>query len=656
MHDVAYYALWLLILYGLHIHPLLVSVILIVFLFIAFIQKAWSWFPWSIGVFIILLFQTFSSTVLRDGTILLARTSYVLIHVEGQTLYLRQPQTIVLEKGDRLVIPSSFSTSLIRTTTYEGNFDFTSYLNERGVDEELHLSNIEIAYRTWYRPTSWRQHLVHAVDPSLQSWMSMLLFDESLPHAEPIFHTFSISGIGLWSFLWVLERFLMPITTATTRRLFLLGLMVPYGVLMGHHFAIFRVVVFFSLRMVPPHPSHRWIRRYSLLGFWLWQPWSYRALGVTMYLAYKMFYGWMYRILQPRSLWIKTSVIYGWMILLSSLLFHEINFLQPILFMVWSVLYPILIIFLLISFLIPFLQIRVASTFASIASLWEQISTMVPPLYLRSIPWVLMILLLSFGMVWVYAKRYHVKPVKKFTGWAMLIILVSTQLPIETVFHPFRIHFLNVGQGDATFIQYRGKTILIDTGGHPQKDIAKDVLIPYFYRQAVFHLDYVFITHEDFDHVGALPSLMQHFSVGAVIRHLPSPLVLGHLQIENLNFWRDEMEEENDRSLILSIRYQSCHTLIMGDAPVAIEERLIGLKMIQHLNILRLGHHGSLTSTSDAFLDWTRPDAIIISLGGGNRYGHPHPNVIERLEKRSLSTYRTDYHGTIVAESCKINL
>ncbi len=74
------------------------------------------------------------------------------------------------------------------------------------------------------------------------------------------------------------------------------------------------------------------------------------------------------------------------------------------------------------------------------------------------------------------------------------------------------------------------------------------------------------------------------------------------------------------------------------------------------MNVLRLWHHGSLTSTSESFLDWTQPEAVIISLGGGNRYGHPHPDVLERLTHRALPTYRTDLHGTIVMESCKLNV
>jgi competence protein ComEC len=92
----------------------------------------------------------------------------------------------------------------------------------------------------------------------------------------------------------------------------------------------------------------------------------------------------------------------------------------------------------------------------------------------------------------------------------------------------------------------------------------------------------------------------------------------------------------------------------MGDAPVYYEEKLIGLSKIKNLDILRIGHHGSITSTSETFLDWTQPHVAIISVGGGNRYGHPHPTIVQRLDNRNILTYRTDIHGTIQMNSCKI--
>jgi competence protein ComEC len=216
------------------------------------------------------------------------------------------------------------------------------------------------------------------------------------------------------------------------------------------------------------------------------------------------------------------------------------------------------------------------------------------------------------------------------------------------------VHFLNVGQGDATLIVSQGKSLLIDTGGQRHFDLASEVLIPYFKRIRIHQLNYVIITHPDFDHDGALPSLQQQWQIRTIIREPFMPFHVGVFRIENYQWDRHLYQDDNDASLMIGIQWHGCQALVMGDASVATEAKLMQQYPNLKANILRIGHHGSNTSTSEALLMHVQPKVAIMSLGGDNRYGHPHPSVLERVSSAGIPIRRTDLEGTIRYQTCKI--
>jgi competence protein ComEC len=224
---------------------------------------------------------------------------------------------------------------------------------------------------------------------------------------------------------------------------------------------------------------------------------------------------------------------------------------------------------------------------------------------------------------------------------------------LKTVFLS-EVSFMNVGQGDATFIYSQGKSMLIDTGGVRHFDMAKEVLIPYFKKLSIRVLDYLVITHPDFDHDGAMASLIASFPVKNVIQKPFHQINLGEYVVQNYQHFHPFLEEDNERSLVMDIQFQDCRWLIMGDATYATEALIQSQYPNLTANILRIGHHGSNTSTSREFLNQIKPKQAVISVGGGNRYGHPHQEVLARLEGLNIDIRRTDIEGTIRYQTCKI--
>lgn len=240
------------------------------------------------------------------------------------------------------------------------------------------------------------------------------------------------------------------------------------------------------------------------------------------------------------------------------------------------------------------------------------------------------------------------------------------------------VAFLDVGQGDAIFIQApNGNQVLIDGGKGGSVLSELGALMPFSDRT----IDTVIATHPDMDHIGGLPEVFARYEVGmflepgvaddgadyaalleAVQQEGLTPIYARRgmvlmldtsVSLEILFPDRDVSNvEANTGSIVVRLVYGDTSALFTGDSPVAIEEYLVGtygdtLKS----DILKLGHHGSKTSTSDTFLGYVDPTYGIISAGCDNSYGHPHAEVMARLKTFEVNELSTCTEGTITFES-----
>ena len=245
------------------------------------------------------------------------------------------------------------------------------------------------------------------------------------------------------------------------------------------------------------------------------------------------------------------------------------------------------------------------------------------------------------------------------------------------------VAFLDIGQGDAIFIETpSGKQILIDSG--PNKKVLQELAkqMPFYDRS----IDILIETHPDLDHIGGFPSVLNSYEVDlvfssgvscekAICEELEKDIleegveekILTRGDILNLGDGvylevlfpdRDAFGfETNMASLVMKLVYGENSFLLTGDSPKAIEEYLILLDRENlDIDVLKLGHHGSKTSTSDYFVGITSPEIAVISVGGDNRYGHPHQEVLDILNDFEVEIFRTDKQGTIIIQSDGKNL
>jgi competence protein ComEC len=239
-----------------------------------------------------------------------------------------------------------------------------------------------------------------------------------------------------------------------------------------------------------------------------------------------------------------------------------------------------------------------------------------------------------------------------------------------------KIHYIDVGQGDAILIQQENQNLLIDAGDNQYGD----VVVQYLKEKGITELQYVIGTHPHADHIGGLDDVLYAFDVKEIfmpkVTHtsktfedvliaiqeaglsVTSPKVGSTYELGEANWTIIAPSQEvysnlNDYSIGIKVVFGEQTFIFTGDAEKTSEDEIIQLGRTISLksDILKVGHHGSSSSTSDEFLKAVNPEYAIIQVGADNKYGHPHKEIISKLETNNIQVYRTDLHGTIIVTS-----
>lgn len=211
-----------------------------------------------------------------------------------------------------------------------------------------------------------------------------------------------------------------------------------------------------------------------------------------------------------------------------------------------------------------------------------------------------------------------------------------------------KVVMIDVGQGDCFLIQqpFNKGNILIDTGGLQTRDLASTTLVPYLNSQGIYKLDYVFISHDDFDHNGSYDSLSKQIKIDHTITTYQSQMKIGDVEIEMLDDGISH-DDKNDDSLVIKAKINNLVYLFMGDASSEVEKELIKKYPELKADVLKVSHHGSSTGTCSEFIDVVRPKVALISCGKNNRYNHPNEDVLLRLKDYGVKIYRSDLMGMV---------
>lgn len=238
------------------------------------------------------------------------------------------------------------------------------------------------------------------------------------------------------------------------------------------------------------------------------------------------------------------------------------------------------------------------------------------------------------------------------------------------------VEVLDIGQGDAILLRTPKETVLVDTGDIPMKE----KLVAYLKRAGITAIDKVIITHPHADHLGGMSAVFDNFEIKAIYdsgqttttatyknylaavkkKNIPFNVVKAGEQLDlgsgvSLKFLAPQKplfsggkDDLNNNSVVAKLVYGSFSMLLTGDAEQEAEGRLLqqyGKELKS--TVLKSGHHGSNTSSSEPFLKAVAPEAVVISVGENNDYHHPHPSTLKKYQNAKLKIYRTDQNGTV---------
>lgn len=279
--------------------------------------------------------------------------------------------------------------------------------------------------------------------------------------------------------------------------------------------------------------------------------------------------------------------------------------------------------------------------------------------------------------------KYRIRQINRKFFIILFILSIFFMYVLKLIPSDLKVHFIDVGQGDATFIiTPNNSTILIDGGGNLTSsfDVGENTLIPYILDRGFSSIDFVMISHFDYDHVGGILSLLENLEVKKIIiskqyemtdnyekfleivcnKNIDIILVGAGDKInieKNLYFdilWpsKDFITENaiNNNAIVAKMVYGKFNMLFTGDIEEIAEKEILKNydKKVLNAVVLKVAHHGSKTSSTEEFLENVNPKIALIGVGKNNNFGHPSGEVLYRLQEHNVQLYRTDLNGEII--------
>lgn len=286
-----------------------------------------------------------------------------------------------------------------------------------------------------------------------------------------------------------------------------------------------------------------------------------------------------------------------------------------------------------------------------------------------------LILIVLLAIVGYFYESNYNPETEKNVDWSTVTTVTPTETPVTYSEVPkidskkLQIYFLDVGQADSIFITNNGENMLIDAGNNEDGKLVVDFLK----SMNITKIDYLIGTHPHEDHIGGLDDVINEMDIGKIFMPKKSSTtktfkdVLTAISNKNLKVKapkvgdkfnvgnavcevmsiENDADNANEASIVIEMTYGSQKFLFTGDMETKNEKA----RDWNDIDVLKVAHHGSRTSSSKLFLSQTLPEVAVISLGKDNDYGHPHEEVVKRLENVEATIYRTDESGTILLVS-----
>lgn len=634
--------------------------------FLLFALKRFHWkvflicsFSFLVGFSLSFLHINYYGKTSYSGFVYTAKENYFLFNSGGERLYVSK-KNHGYDIGDFLTIEGKKED--LSFTTIESSFDFEKYLNKRGVFHSLSAKQIKVNFHNPIRIENRREKLLSNFNDEQRSVIGGILFsdggDSELSNNLKGLHLarfLTASGIFLGAFYAFFKYFLTKHMKDKWAEMVSIGILLLYTIFTFPRFSILKMMLFLIIKWINTYVLKKKFSYLTLLSFL-----GIICLMLNRYLARQdsFILGFLiplisyltrniYQKNKVKKWFVRCIIIYLFFLPFEALYYNKIVILSLPLQVLLT---PLFLIIAVIS-LLCFFYVPLYAVVGFLINILKGITGFISPLsfglLLPDLNQVLILLYYAVYVIWLYYLSKGFAPIHRSLLIADVSVLLIYALPIKNLITS-EVNFINVGQGDCTLIRNKDKTILIDTGGLSYMDVANESLVPYLKKKRIYHLDAVIITHYDYDHYGALSSLNKSYPINQVVDYTSSfPFKVGNLTFNNYNYYA-KSEEENDKSLVISFSNCQKDFVLMGDAPSYVEKEIIKNVSKIKCDILKVGHHGSNTSTCEDWIKYLSPKEAIISCGKNNRYGHPNKEVLSVLNKYQIKIRRTDLEGTII--------
>ena len=584
---------------------------------------------------------------------------YVIVTNFVERFYLLDKQG-AYEVGDILRIEGSSKAFV--ATTYESRFSFPLYLSRLGVEQELVAKGTSYAFRFPLRFQAYGKGFLSNFDTETASLLGRLLFARNVADSDAVDLAsemgllFALSSSGFFlgkiaNLVRGIARQKLSDQASEVVRVVFLTLFLPLSL---RKIGILRLWMIGVLAILLPKIYKREVERIELIsiaGLCIltldfhngYQTGFILGFGLSLFFLF-------FKVITYRFHGLKKAVVsYGLLrfaLLPVSWCGGSLRPLNPVLSLL---LIPLSLVTMGIGY-ISYVTIPFRSVLSGLcAAISWMLKTFAKINFEVGIPSLSQAGILLFIVITIILLVFYEAKLKKHRCvlvFSAIGIYIASLVPLWH-FPTSEVLFINVGQGDSILLRSGTSTVLMDTGGVLGFDIAKETLIPYLRKRRIYKIDCLIAGHGDFDHDGGVASLVANYPVRKYVTSANEfPLKVGSLAFENLNVYPGS--DENDKSLFLKTTVGGKTYLLTGDAPYQIERKIIAEHPDLRCDILKVGHHGSSTSTCAEFLDTVRPKEAVISCGAKNRYGHPTEEVLNRLRERNIKIRRTDLEGSIV--------
>ena len=638
---------------------IIISLVYVVFIFVRFSKKRAMFFLLVFigGAFIgHLNIEYTSQDNTYQGMVVEVKENYFIFQSHFEKYYVYDENSDK-EIGDFLTITSKVSD--LKFTTYESQFNFTEYLKDKGVKRSLEIKDYEVNFRNPIRLHNRKKIFLSKFNENSQGLIDSILFNEK-DYSNPAISAFaelnliyliSISGIYLHSLFKGTSYVFGLFSSKKVADLVPILLFSPIALFSFPRISVLRVFLLNSLCYINEHFLKKRFSYLTLLSFL-----SLFFLIIDYHLVYQetFYIGFLLSLL---GVFYRTGINYFpsrkrkyflsvfAYLFLTPLMCTNKNTFHLFSFPFQLMVAPFILIFILLVLpsivRIP-LQIPINFYSNFLVGISKSLLKLDISLPIKVNEWFFLVYYASFILALYLLESQRIKHLRNVVIALVSFVAVSL-IPLQIPFNT--IYFINVGQGDSILICNRNKYVLIDTGGNTKFDMAEETLIPFFHKIGVGHIDALITTHDDFDHAGAASSLMENFKVKSYLKERSDfPCKVGDIYLENINYYDGD---ENDSSLVFLLDFMNKKWLFTGDASIESEKYILNSGINVDCDILKVGHHGSKTSSCEEFIKAASPSEAIISCGAKNKYGHPNKEVIDLLTKYNVKIRRTDLEGTI---------